>query len=53
MRTADGQLGASSDELQVHATGGRVVVRHDFDEVADRAALRVEAMVCLERLRES
>lgn len=51
-RTADGQLGASCDKLEVTPACRCVVVRHNLDEVPDRSALDIEAVVGLQRLAQ-
>ncbi len=53
IRTTDGQLRATSDELQIAAARRGVVLGHDLDEVPDSTALYIEAVVSLQRLAES
>ena len=52
MRTADGQLGASSDELEEGATGGAVIPRKNFYQVTDRFAFDIETMISLDSFTE-
>ena len=51
--TTDGEFGRSGDELEELSSDGRLVGRHDVDEVSDGSGLDVVSMIRLENLTQS
>lgn len=53
MLTSNRKFGASSCELQEIATLGSVKAAHGMEQVLDRLAVHVVAMIRLDRVKES
>ena len=47
--TTTGELGATSDKLEIAASGRNVIIRHNFYQFADGTTVGVEPMVGFQR----